>query len=172
MRLAKHWNKVSAAAAVRPPGRRPRDPQDVRSEEGSAALEFITTGMILLGPLVYLIVAMAALQGGSLAVAGAARQAARVYVDSPDEAAANTRALRAVQFALADYGLDANAAEVSIYCPAPAGGCLKRQSAITVSVRIRVTLPLVPDVLSLPTSASIPIEATATQIVSRFWGTR
>ena len=42
-------------------------------DEGSASLEFITAGMILLLPLVYLVLVMAALQGGSLAVEGAAR---------------------------------------------------------------------------------------------------
>ncbi|HSP76545.1 MAG TPA: hypothetical protein VLO31_10065, partial [Cryobacterium sp.] len=51
-----------------------------RAERGSASLEFITAGLILLVPLVYLVLAMAALQGGALAVEGAARQAARVYV--------------------------------------------------------------------------------------------
>jgi len=142
------------------------------SEAGSAALEFITAGMILLVPLVYLVVAMSALQGGSLAVEGAARQAARVYVGSPDEATANERAARAVHFALMDYGLDPDAAAVVIDCTAPAGGCLTRQSAVTVTVRIRVTLPLVPDLLALPRAASIPLEATATRVVSRFWGTR
>ncbi|TFD80916.1 hypothetical protein E3T53_04535 [Cryobacterium psychrophilum] len=142
------------------------------SESGSAALEFITAGLILLVPLIYLVVAMSVLQGGSLAVEGAARQAARVFVDSPDEGTANTRAIRAVQFALVDYGLDPRAADVAIDCTAPTGGCLARQSAVTVTVRIRVTLPLVPDVLSLPSTASIPLEATATQIVSRFWGAR
>jgi hypothetical protein len=35
-------------------------------------------------------------------------------------------------------------------------------------VRIRVPLPLVPDLLSLRKAASIPMEAVATQTVSRF----
>ncbi|MDQ1574531.1 MAG: hypothetical protein QOH44_2090, partial [Actinomycetota bacterium] len=37
---------------------------------GSAALEFITAGLLLLVPLVYLILAMAAIQGGALSVEG------------------------------------------------------------------------------------------------------
>ena len=40
-----------------------------------------------------------------------------------------------------------------------------------ITVRTRVTLPLVPPVLGLDRLASIPIEASAAQKVSRFWGT-
>ena len=55
-------------------------------ERGSASLEFLTVGMILLVPLVYLVLALAAIQGGSLAVEGAARHAARVAVLTGDRA--------------------------------------------------------------------------------------
>lgn len=141
----------------------------LRSDQGSASLEFITTGLILLVPLVYLVLAMAALQGGALAVEGAARQAARVYVRAPSEAIAAERAQRAVDFALADYGLPAGDAHVTVDCAAGAGGCLNRRAAVTVTVRLRVSLPLVPDVLNLAGAASIPLESSATQTVSRFW---
>jgi len=39
-----------------------------------------------------------------------------------------------------------------------------------VSVTARVTLPLVPDFLLLDQAGSVPIEASATQTVSRFAG--
>ncbi len=135
-------------------------------EDGSAALEFITAGTILLVPLVYLVLAMSALQAGAFAVEGAARQAARVYVQAPDEAAARAGALRAVQVGLDDYGIAGDGAAVSIDCGA--GGCLARRSTVSVTVRIRVALPMIPDLLSLRSAASIPMEAVATQTVSRF----
>ena len=47
----------------------------LRSDGGSASLEFITAGMILLLPMVYLILTMSQIQGGSFAVEGAARGA-------------------------------------------------------------------------------------------------
>jgi hypothetical protein len=141
----------------------------LQADRGSASLEFITTGLILLVPLVYLVLAMSALQGGALAVEGAARQAARVYVQAPNEAIALDRAQRAVDFALADYGLNAGDAHVTVDCAAGGGGCLTRRSPVTVTVRLRVSLPLVPDVLSLGGAASVPLEASATQTVSRFW---
>ncbi|MFO7691089.1 MAG: hypothetical protein R6W83_11155 [Cryobacterium sp.] len=140
-----------------------------RSETGTASLEFITAGLLLLVPLVYLVVTLAALQGGALAVEGAARQAARVYVQAPTEAHARERAARAVRYSLADYGLDTEAVHVQIVCSSVSTGCLARQSAVTVTVTARVVLPLVPDMLSLSRAGSMPVTATATQIVSRFW---
>ena len=148
---------------------RPWTRPNVGPEAGSASLEFITAGLILLVPLVYLVLAMAALQGGELAVEGAARQAARVYVQAPDEASARARAGRAVEFGLADYDLPAGAAAVRIDCASGPAHCLTRRGTVTVTVRIRVLLPLVPDLLTLHGAASIPLEATATQTVSRFW---
>lgn len=141
----------------------------VTGEKGSASLEFLTSGLILLIPLVYLVAALSAIQGGALAVEGAARQAARVYVQSPDIQEADARAARAVQFGLADYGIDAVDATVRIECES-ANGCLTRQGRVTVTVDVLVALPLVPDVLSLQDVASVPVRGSATQAVSRFWG--
>lgn len=137
-------------------------------ERGSASLEFITAGLILLVPLVYLVLAMSVLQGGAFAVEGAARQAARVYVQAPTIGDAEARAERAVLVGLADYGIDATGAEVSISC---AGGavCLSRRSVVTVTVRVVVALPFVPAVITQSHGGSVPLEASATQTVSRFW---
>ena len=52
------------------------------SDDGSASLEFITVGLLLLVPLVYLVLTIAAVQGAALGVEGAARQASRVFVQS------------------------------------------------------------------------------------------
>jgi len=145
-------------------------PRGHGSETGSASLEFITAGVILLVPLVYLVIALSAVQGGALAVEGAARQAARVYVRAPDQNAAAESARRAVAFALEDYGLDSGDAEVQIDCSNGPGQCLDRQSLVTVTVRIGIPLPLVPDLLALNASARVPIVATSTQVVSRFGG--
>lgn len=137
-------------------------------DTGSASLEFITVGLILLVPLVYLVLAMSVLQGGAFAVEGAARQAARVYVQAPTAGEAEARAERAVLVGLADYGIDAAAAEVSIACAAGAE-CLSRRSVVTVTVRVRVALPFVPAVLTQSHGGSVPLQASATQTVSRFW---
>lgn len=143
------------------PGRAP-------SDDGSAALEFITTGMILLVPVLYLMLALGALQGGALAVEGAARQAARVFVQAEDGPSANAAALRAVEVALADHGIEASASEIRIGCEPDPRACLDRGAFVTVTVRVAVALPLVPSVLDVRAPLSVPLEAAATQRVSRF----
>jgi hypothetical protein len=139
-------------------------------ETGTASLEFVTAGLVLLLPLVYLVLAMSSLQGAALAVEGASRQAARVFVEARTVAEANAAAGRAVEFALADYGLDTDDVAVSIACRPRPANCLTRRGFVTVEVSTRAALPLVPPVLDLDVGLSVPMSATATQQVSRFRG--
>jgi hypothetical protein len=148
----------------------PRWRRSLADEGGSASLEFVTVGMILLVPLVYLVLAVAAIQGGALAAEGAARQAARVYVQAASPGDARGALERAVTLGLADYGLDAAGASVTVDCTDETNGCLSRRNPVTVTIRVRVPLPLIPDVLALHDVVSVPLEARATQTVSRFWG--
>ena len=141
-------------------------------ERGSASLEFIVTGLILLVPLVYLVLAVSAVQGASLAVEGAARQASRVFVQAGSTAEASAAAARAVEVTLADYGLDASDATVSIACRPDPTACLTRRGFVTVSVQVTVPLPLVPPVLDVAVPAGVPIQSVATEQVSRFAGAR
>jgi Flp pilus assembly protein TadG len=136
---------------------------------GSASLEFLGVGVLLLVPVVYLVLTLAALQAGALAAEGAARQAARSYVlaATPEEAAA--RADRAVELTLADYGVDPSAAEVSVACAPDPATCLSRRALVTVTVGIRVPLPLAPAALDVGTPLSVGMTGVSTQQVSRFW---
>ncbi|MHC5796967.1 hypothetical protein ACVXZ4_12485 [Lacisediminihabitans sp. FW035] len=142
----------------------------VGSEDGTASLEFVTAGMILLLPMVYLVLTMSALQAASLAVEGAARQAVRVYVQAADTRSAEAEAERAIRFALADYGLDASQASVAISCSPHPSDCLQRRATVTIRVGVSVGLPLVPPALSIDGPLTIPLRSTATEQVSRFWG--
>ena len=145
-------------------------PRVMRSDDGTASLEFVTAGMILLLPMVYLVLTMSALQAGALAVEGAARQAVRVYVQAPDARSAEAEADRAIQFALADYGLDRSSASVSISCSPRPAECLRRRATVTITVGISVGLPLVPSALTVGGPLTVAVGSTATQQVSRFWG--
>ena len=142
----------------------------IAEDVGTASLEFVTAGMILLLPMVYLVLTMAALQAGSLAVEGAARHAARVYVQAPDTRDAEAEAERAIRFALADYGLDPSEASVAISCSPHLADCLRRRAIVTITVEVSVGLPLVPSALTIGGPLSIPLRSTATEQVSRFWG--
>jgi hypothetical protein len=139
-------------------------------DRGSAALEFVTVGLVMLVPLVYLILTMAAIQGGALAAEGAARQAARVFVTAPDVATAEAAAQRALEFALADGGIEGESSTIAVTCAPRADACLTRLGTVTVTVTLEVPLPLVPTALAGDFSLAVPLAATATQQVSRFWG--
>jgi Flp pilus assembly protein TadG len=118
-----------------------------RDESGSALVEMTWLSLLLLVPLVYILLAVFAVQSGSFAVSGAARAAARAYVLAPDEASAPGRARTALAVALSDHDIDAGEARMQVQCrPAP-GNCLAPGSVVTVSVRHQVRLPLAPSAL-------------------------
>lgn len=142
------------------------------NEQGSSSLEFITAGFLLLIPLVYLVLVMSAVQGAALAVEGAARQAARVFVQAPSKAEGLARAERAIDFGLDTFGLQQSDATVTITCTPNPASCLQRSATVTIAISLQVDLPLVPAVLGINTLARVPVDASATQQVSRFWNGR
>ena len=141
-------------------------------DTGSASLEFVTVGLLLLVPTVYLVLALSALESASFAVEGAARQASRVFVQSPNEVSAELAAQTAIAVTLADYDIDSSAAKVRVTCRPNPSECLTRRGEVTVSVTATVPLPLMPPVLQLHLPVSIPVQSMATEQVSRFWGAR
>lgn len=140
----------------------------ITDDRGSAPLEFLTAGLLLLLPIVYLILVMAQVQAGALAVEGAARHGARVYVRADSPADATEGVTSAVEFSLADYGIDPATADIRIACAPVASECLDRRGFVTVTVSVTVSLPLVPPALAGSTPLSVPLSGTATQQVSRF----
>jgi Flp pilus assembly protein TadG len=142
----------------------------VRNDDGSAALEFIAVGVILLVPLVYLVVALGVIQEQTLGVEAAARHTARVVALAPDAAAADARSEQVLSGIVDEYGLAADAVEVSLTCVPSAAECPSAGATIVVTVTARVALPLMPPLFGLDRAASIPVEASAAQKVSRLWG--
>lgn len=143
----------------------------VRNEDGSAALEFITVGVIFLVPLVYLVITLGTVQEQLLGVEAAARHTARVIGQADDAAtaAANSDALLAN--VIDEYGMDAARVEVSVSCTPSVAECPSAGATVIVTVSTFVSLPLVPPIFGLDTAASIPLQAAAAQKVSRLWGT-
>lgn len=134
-------------------------------ESGSASLEFLTVGMILLVPLVYLVIALASIQAAALGLEGAARQAARVAVLQADGGTPAASVERTVRVVLADYGVDPGSATVAVDC-APA--CDEPGARVTVRVSAAVALPLVPQALAASSIGTVRLDGMATHTVSRF----
>ncbi|WP_430225754.1 TadE/TadG family type IV pilus assembly protein [Pseudarthrobacter oxydans] len=134
-------------------------------ERGSAVVEFTFLALLLMVPLVYFIITMSQIQGGSFAVVGAADQAAKVYIAQPDPATAQAAAEQAVAIALADFGHQPEGAQVATSCN-PAD-CQAAGSTVTVTVSLTVPLPFLPFNDDFRLSAS-EVEASSTQLVGRF----
>lgn len=140
-------------------------------DEGNASLEFIVAGLILLAPLVYLIVALGAIQSQALGVEAAARHVARAVSTAADAEDAAARADLVLAAVAEEYGIDPGAVVLRWEC-APAGvECPSAGATLLLNVSTDVLLPLVPPVLGLDQLASVPVEASAAQKVSRLWGT-
>lgn len=138
---------------------------DVERQRGSAIVEFTFLALLLMVPVVYFLVTVGQIQGGSFAVVGAADQAAKVFVSQTEPALARASAEQSVLVALKDYGYPAQAAKMEITCDQ--ADCLSAGAAVTVWVRLTVPLPMVPFGDSLHLDAVV-LNASATQVVGRF----
>jgi Flp pilus assembly protein TadG len=138
-------------------------------DDGSAAVEFVFAGLLLLVPVVYLVIALGAVQSQTLGVEAGARHIARAVATAEGEEDADARAGRILTSVVEQYGLDAGEVEVTVSCGGEATPCPQAGTTVVVTVSTRVALPLVPPVLGLDRLARIPVEASSVQKVSRFW---
>lgn len=148
----------------------PLPPESPRTDEGSASLEFLVAGLVLLVPIVYLVVTLGTIQGHALGAQAAARHVARAIAVSAGPDAAGERAAIITESVAAEYGIDPGGITLELACSG-AGGCPRAGDIVTVTASAEVVLPLVPPVLGLDRLARVPVEATAVQRMSRVWGT-
>ncbi|MCC4906997.1 TadE family protein [Microbacterium sp. cx-59] len=138
---------------------------------GSASLEFIVGGVLLLVPIIYLMLALGTIQGQTLGVEAAARHTARAISTATDAGDAAQRAELVLASIAAEYGVDPGELDVSWECTDSAGECPAAGATLVVTVRTRAELPFMPPIFGLDQIAAVPVEASAVQKVSRFWGT-
>ena len=122
-----------------------------RDDSGSAIIEFVFVAVLVMLPLVYLVVAVAAVQRSELAVSQAAREAGRAFATADTSARAVTRAEAAVRIALRNQGLtDAELKYVAAGGSCDAGAVvpsLRAGAQFTVCVTRQVDVPGVPKIL-------------------------
>lgn len=138
-----------------------------RSEEGSAIIEFIFLGVLMLVPLIYLVMALARIQAGSFAVTAAAREAGRAFVTAEAGQDAAGRANAAANIAFGDQGFD-GMGSLEVSCST--SPCLTPGARIETTARVSVPLPLIPAFARDVVPLEIPLSASHLSTVDRFRG--
>ena len=111
-------------------------------DRGSAIVEFVALGLLLLIPVIYLVVTVSRVQAGSFAVVAASEQAGQAIsvmeADSFNQAAIHEIAA----VAALDHGFDAQDLALEVSCSD--GSCTSPGAVATVHARLTVGLPAVP----------------------------
>lgn len=135
-------------------------------ERGSAVVEFVYLGVLLLVPLVYLVMTLARVQAGSYAVSVAVREAGRAYVTAADDASGAARAQAAADLAFADQGFPAANGSLRITCDGDP--CLRPGGRVATSAVVVVPLPLVPTFARDVVPLRIPVRAEHVSTVDSY----
>ncbi|MGZ4488727.1 MAG: hypothetical protein ACXVW1_12400 [Nocardioides sp.] len=134
------------------------------AERGSALVEMSWLGILLLVPMLWIVMSAFEVQRGAFAVSSAARAAGRAYALSPSDGVGRARAEAAARQALDDQGVHGVPLSLAVTCTPYPHDCHAGTSVITVVVRSRVDLPLLPSALgggapsfALDASHTVPI---------------
>lgn len=130
-----------------------------RDEGGTAIVELVWLGVLLLVPLLYIVLAVFETQRTAYAASAAARSASRAFVTSPDQATGQHRAEAAARLAFRDQGVDLGEFGLKISCRPTPGQCLTPGSVVVAQVTSSVDLPLLPEALGSNTPR-IGVDAT------------
>jgi hypothetical protein len=135
-------------------------------EGGSALVEFVFLGVLLLVPLVYLVMTLARLQAGAYAASTAAREGARGFVTATSNQSAEPRARAAARLAFEDQGFFPADGDVTLGCDGDP--CLRPEGRVEVQATVRVPLPFVPAFARDLVPLEVPVSASHVGVVDRF----
>jgi len=134
-------------------------------DDGSASLEFVVLGVLLLVPLAYLLISVFAVQSAAYGASAASREAGRAYVQAPVGSVPGERAYAAAMVALQDHGIELAPEQLTIICSADP--CLTPGAAVSIRVDVLVSLPWVPKVFG-EAPATVAVHGQHTAVVDRF----
>lgn len=138
-----------------------------RDDDGSAVVELVWLGILLLVPILWIVLSVFEVQKGAFAASAAARSAGRAYALAPTDAEGERRARAVARQALADQGLGSAPLQVTVSCTPYPLDCHRGTSVITVRIATRVDLPLLPDVLG-GDKPSFALDATHTVPIGQY----
>ena len=132
-------------------------------DEGSAVVEFVALGTLLLVPVVYFVLAVAQVQAGAFAVVSAAQQASQVLARAEPGELTEAGLGAAAQLAAADQGFAPDRLGLRLECSD--GACAAPGAVATVQAALEVPLPLVPGFTDLDVAV---LTSSATVVVGRY----
>lgn len=134
-------------------------------DDGTASVEFVMFGIVLLVPLAYLLLSVFSVQSAAYGVSSASREAGRAFVQAPAGADPHDHAYAAAWVALQDYGIDLAPSQLVVSCSATP--CLTPGATVQVNIDLTVALPLLPDVFD-EAPAAVAVHGRHAAVVDRF----
>jgi len=157
--------RIPPCGAERPVGSDDGAACVVGLDEGTASVEFVLFGIVLLVPLAYLLLTIFSVQSAAYGVSSASREAGRAFVQAPADANPHDHAFAAAWVALQDYDIELAPSQLVVSCSATP--CLTPGATVSVSIDLSVALPLLPDVFD-EAPAAVAVHGRHTAIVDRF----
>jgi len=141
----------------------------VVAERGSALLEFIVIGVLVIVPMAYIVTSVMRVQAATMASTQAVREAARAFATADSASQGRQAAVTAAQVAFEDQGFVLPESALRIQC---SRACLEPGSSITVDLDWQVGLPWIPASLAQGRSVSVPIDVVHVAPVDTYRLTR
>lgn len=151
------------------------DVRAVRDDAGNALLEFVVLATFLMVPLIYIILAVAQVQGSAYGATEATREAGRAFIGAATSADASRQACTAATVALRNAvatPFDC-ASQLRVSCVSSVGcaaGLIPGET-IRVEIDLTVGLPFLPTSV-FGHSLSVPVHAVHDEIVDPYRTTR
>jgi hypothetical protein len=136
------------------------------NDQGSAVIEFVAVGLLLMLPLVYLILVLSRIQAASFAANGAAREAARAFVTADSNEEAERRAGVSTELFLKDHGFERSEGLMELTCSA--SPCLTPGERVEVEVRVTARFPFLPAGLAEALHTHVVVSSSQVAVVDEF----
>lgn len=137
----------------------------LRDERGSAVVEFVFLGVLMMVPLIYLVLMLARVQAGAFAVSAAAREGGRAFVTASDDGSGAARARAAAQLAFEDQRFTSGT-QILLACDG--SPCLRPEGTVEVRTSVKVPLPLIPAFARSVVPLHVTLESRHLATVDRF----
>ena len=136
---------------------------DLEDDEGSAVVEFLLVGVVLLVPILIFVGVLAQAQAAAFAAVAAAQQGSQVLASQPAGEVSTAQVQAAAALPAADQGFDDGEVAVSVTCSD--GACEEAGATATVTAVATIRLPRIPFVGTVEVAQ---MEHSSTVVIGRY----